>query len=524
MIGTIMTVPIQPRLAGPGWAGRAGAIDAHALADLLGRWPAADGPLYRLLAGRIARLADTGELPAGLRLPPERDLAAALSVSRNTVAAAYQLLRDEGMAESRQGAGTRIVPHRTTPAAVHRANGFFSGLLENSVVDADLSLAAVDCAPQVAAALADPGSVLGRGFLTGAGAVTATSGYFPLGLPALRAAIAAHLADRLGLPADPAEIIVTTGGQQALDLLIRCEVLPGQPVAVEDPTFPGVLDALYRAGARVIGLPAGAGLDPDRLEHVVRTHHPALVYLIPTHHNPTGLVMPAGDRRRVARLAAEHPGTLFVDDMTLAELPLGEMTPGADPLPPPLAACAPRQANLVSVGSLSKLYWGGLRTGWIRASPGLIARSAAAKAAADLGSAAFQQAITAALLTDGHDAIVTWRREWLRARHDALTGALRAARPGWTWPEPRGGLTLWVRVGGDSSAFAQAALRQRVAVVPGRLLSASGDAGEAGEYVRLAFTQAPDVLARAVPVLAGAAPARTAPARTRPPRPARWSA
>ena len=85
------------------------------MADLLGRWPTADGPLYRLLAARIARLADTGELPAGLRLPPERDLAAALSVSRNTVAAAYQLLRDEGMAESRQGAGTRIVPHRTTP-------------------------------------------------------------------------------------------------------------------------------------------------------------------------------------------------------------------------------------------------------------------------------------------------------------------------------------------------------------------------------------------------------------------------
>ena len=78
------------------------------------------------------------------------------------MAAAYQLLRDEGMAESRQGAGTRIVPHRTTPAAVHRANGFFSGLLENSVVDADLSLAAVDCAPQVAAALADPATVLGR--------------------------------------------------------------------------------------------------------------------------------------------------------------------------------------------------------------------------------------------------------------------------------------------------------------------------------------------------------------------------
>ncbi len=504
---------------------RANSIGAIALADLLGRWPAADGPLYRLLATRIARLADTGELPAGLRLPPERDLAAALSVSRNTVAAAYQLLRDEGMAESRQGAGTRIVPHRTTPAAVHRANGFFAGMLEASVVDVDLSLAAVDCAPQVAAAMTDPATVLD---LAGRQAVTRTSGYFPLGLPALRAAIAGHLTDRLGLPADPAQVIVTTGGQQAMDLLIRCEVLPGQPVAVEDPTFPGVLDALYRAGAQVIGMPAGTGLDPERLEHVVGTHRPAMVYLIPTHHNPTGLVMPAGHRRRVVRLAAAHPDTLFVDDMALAELPLGDGPDG--PLSahaPPLAALGPRQPNLVSVGSLSKLYWGGLRTGWIRASAGLIARLAAAKAAADLGSAAFPQAITAALLNDKHDDIVKWRGEWLRARHDALAEALRAALPEWTWPEPAGGLTLWVRLPrpagpgqADSGAFAQAALRRGVAVVPGRLLSASGGgasgggasggggaSSQASEYLRLAFTQPPELLRAAVEALA-AIPAR----------------
>ena len=248
----------------------------------------------------------------------------------------------------------------------------------------------------------------------------------------------------------------------------------------------------------MIGIPAGAGLDPDRLEHVVRTHRPAMVYLIPAHHNPTGLVMPAGHRRRVARLAAAHPDTLFVDDMTMAELPLGD-----HPAPPPLAALAPRQPNLVSVGSLSKLYWGGLRTGWVRAGAALIARIAAAKAAADLGSAAFGQAIVAALLDGEHDDILKWRREWLRARHDALSGALRTHLPEWTWPEPDGGLTLWVRLQGpaDSGAFAQAALRHGVAVVPGRLLSAS--AGAAG-YLRLAFTQPPDVLARSAVALARA--------------------
>jgi DNA-binding transcriptional MocR family regulator len=494
-------------------------IRATALADLLGRWPAADGPLYRLLATRIMRLADTGELPAGLRLPAERDLASALSVSRNTVAAAYQLMRDEGMAQSRQGAGTRIVPHRTTPAAVHRANGFFAGLLETSVVAADLSVAAVDCAPQVAAALADPAAVLDRSELL---AVTGTTGYFPHGLPALRAAVANHLWGRLGLPADPSQVLVTSGAQQAIDLLIRSEMLPGQPAVVEDPTFPGALDALHRAGARVIGLPAGDGLDPGRLEDVVRTHGPALVYLIPTHHNPTGAVMAAGDRHRVAKLAAAHPDTLFIDDMTLAELPLRD-----GPRPAPLAALSPRQPNLISIGSVSKLYWGGLRTGWIRASPGLIGRLAAAKAAADLGSAAFGQAITAALLNGQHEDIVKWREQWLRARHDALADALRTFLPGWTWLEPAGGLSLWVRLPvqaadspcagtpadgrpADSSAFAQAALRHGVAVVPGRLLSATG---QATEYIRLAFTQPPSTLTRSVQALARAA---TATAMSRP--------
>ena len=146
-----MTVPINSEVA---------LIGPQALADLLGRWPAADGPLYRLLATRIGRLADTGELPPGIRLPPERALAAALAVSRNTVALAYQVLRDDGMAESRQGSGTRLMPHRITPAAAHRANGYFAGMLGDAVA-IDLSVGAVECAPIVAEALQSPRDVLG---------------------------------------------------------------------------------------------------------------------------------------------------------------------------------------------------------------------------------------------------------------------------------------------------------------------------------------------------------------------------
>lgn len=497
-----MTVPIRHALA-------VSRIGGPELADLLGRWPVPEGPLYRLLAARIARLADTGELPPGLRLPPERELADALSVSRNTVAAAYQWLRDEGMAQSRQGAGTRIVPHRTTPAAVHRANGFFAGLLGSSDVDYDLTLAALDCAPQVAAALDEPGSVLTAAERR---AVTGSPGYHPHGLAALRGAIADHLSSRHGLPTTAGQVVVTTGAQHAFDLLVRCEVLPGQPVVVEDPTFPGALDALQRAGARMVGIPA-AGVDPDRLEQAVRTHRPALVYLTPTYHNPTGLVMPAPDRERVAAIAAAYPDTLFVDDTTLSELTLG---PAAAPGPPPLAAFAPGhppprrrsqrpepQPNMITMGSLSKVYWGGLRTGWIRAGTGMISRLAAAKAAADLGSPAYQQAIVAALMAGQHQDILRWRREQVRPQRDALHEALRAHLPGWTWTLPGGGLTLWARLpdGTDAGAFVQAALRHGVAAVPGRLLSATGGSRE---FVRLAFTQPPAHLRAAAPRLAAA--------------------
>lgn len=309
----------------------------------------------------------------------------------------------------------------------------------------------------------------------------------------------ADLSTTRQLPTQPEQVLVTTGAQQALDLLMRSLVLTGQPVTVEDPTFPGALDALHRAGGRPIGLPADEGLDPGRLDQILRTHRPALVYLVPTHHNPTGRVMPADHRQHVAALAAAHPDTVFVDDLVMADLTLD----GGGPPVPALVAPCPGLANLVTIGSLSKTYWGGLRIGWIRASTDLISRLGAAKAAADLGSAAYPQAIAAALLTSQHEKIIQWRVGQLRERRDTLEEALGATLPDWSWTSPPGGLSLWVRLPGeaDAGAYAQAALRHGIAVVPGRLLSAT-NAGR--EWLRLAYTLPPGQLRRAVPVLAQA--------------------
>jgi len=482
-----MTVPIQAEVA---------QIGPRELADLLGRWPSADGALYRLLATRIGKLADTGELPPGVRLPPERALAAALSVSRNTVALAYQVLRDDGMAESRQGSGTRLVPHRVTPAAAHRANGFFTGMLDAARA-IDLSMATVDCAPAVAEVLADPASVLSPAERT---ELTAQTGYLPFGLPTLRAAIAEMLTAAHGIPTTPEQVLVTSGAQQALDLLLRSEAAPGQPVVCEDPTYAGFLDALHRAGARPIGVPPG---DVPRLAEAVRVHRPAVAFLIPTFQNPTGRVLPAAERHELVGLASRYPDVTFIDDMTMADVPLtGKAGDGVEaPQPPPLAALAPRLSNVVTVGSLSKTYWGGLRTGWVRAPEGIIARLAAAKAAADLSGQPFQQAIVAELIRGRHDEIIKWRQEWVRPRYEAMARSLGSLLPAWEWAPPAGGLTIWARLPNDtdSSAFAQAALRRGVAVIPGRLLSVSTDRTP---WLRIAFTRSPADLAAAAAALA----------------------
>ena len=487
-----MTVPINSEVA---------LIGPQALADLLGRWPGADGPLYRLLATRIGRLADTGELPPGIRLPPERALAAALAVSRNTVALAYQVLRDDGMAESRQGSGTRLMPHRITPAAAHRANGYFAGMLDNAVA-IDLSVGAVECAPVVAEALGSPRDVLGARELS---RLTVGTGYLPYGLAELRAAIATLLTAAHSVPTSAAEVLVTTGAQQALGLLVQSEVTPGQAVVTEDPTFPGFLDAVQRAGGRLVGVPPG---DVAAIADAVAVHRPALVYLIPSFHNPTGALLPAAARRDIVELARRNPDVTVIDDLAIAELPLPDGPPGwrQQPPPPPLAALAPRLPNVVTVGSFSKTYWGGLRTGWVRAPEGIIARLAAAKAAADLGSPPFQQAILATLVRDRHEEILKDRADWTRDRYAVMASALSSLLPSWQWTPPAGGLTIWARLPGDadSSAFAQAALRSGVAVIPGRLLSVSP---RRSPWLRLAFVRPPAELAAAVQTLAAVQPA-----------------
>jgi DNA-binding transcriptional MocR family regulator len=465
------------------------------LSDRLGRWSSGRGPLYVLLAARLRRLIDDGELPPGVLLPPDRALAGALAVGRTTVVAAYELLRSEGRITRRQGSGTRVAG--TPGGAVEDApvDPIFLDSLESRDDGVLLAICAApgDPPPQLAEAYAR--------ILPELANITGDIGYYPYGHPVLRDAIAARYVDR-GVPTTPDQILVTNGGQQALSLLAHALLSPGDQVLVEAPTYPGALEAFREEAAVLRGLPVGL----DGFEAAVRERRPALAYVIPTYHNPTGSVLPALARQRLARAASAADVPLIED-----EVPADLGFPGT-PRPRSLAAFS---EAVISVGSLSKSVWGGLRIGWIRAPAPLVNRLARLRAVHDLGGNVPAQLAAAHLvgMLDELDLATE-----LKSRHDHLRALLNQHLPSWEVPQIRGGQTLWVRLPyGDGNSFAQAAMRHGIAILPGSGLDVTG---QSDPYVRLHFRAPLIDLTEAITRLTTAWHAYHPPATQLPPRPA----
>jgi DNA-binding transcriptional MocR family regulator len=455
-------------------------MDPIGLTERLGRWSSGRGPLYVLLAARVRTLIDEGELPPGARLPPDRALASALAVGRSTVVAAYDQLAVEGRIVRKQGSGTRVAgPAPALPRTTTDAPAFLH-LLEPKDGVILLACAAPDTPPpELVEAYAR--------ILPALAGITGDIGYHPMGHTALRGAIAEHY-QRRGVPTTPDQVLVTTGGQQALSLLARALLRPGDRVLVEAPTYPGALEVFREEAAVLRALPVGlTGFAAAAAEH-----RPVLAYVIATFHNPTGAVLPALPRRRLAETAAAA-GVVLVDDEVLADLGF----PG-EQVPPPLVAY---NDQVITVGSLSKVVWGGLRIGWVRAPARIIARLARLRAVHDLGGNIPAQLVAADLLSH-LDAPRRRGAAQRQARHDHLRAELARHLPDWRAPAVRGGQTLWVRLPhGDGTSFAQAALRHGVAVLPGTGLDADG---RSEQYVRLHFLAPPDDLSEAVHRLSAA--------------------
>lgn len=444
-------------------------------ADLVANWRLGGGPLHRHLADWLRETIERGDLVAGAQLPPERTLAGQFGLSRTTVIGAYDLLRAEGWLQSRRGSGTFVAEpkavegHRDQLMAQLARNPIFSGLIDSPAATIDFAAASPRATTKLAAAA--------RLALDDLEPHLRGHGYFTSGLPALRKPVAAYLANT-ALPTTEDELLVTTGSQQALSLLATLYVSPGDAVVVETPTYPGALDALRSAGARLFTIPVGKnGVQPDDLRRVLSRTRSRLAYITPSFNNPTGSVVPLAARRELAQAAADFQ-TVLVEDHVLADIAFDGTKP-----PPPISAF-PNEGNVIMVGSLSKLFWGGLRVGWVRAPRPVIKRLARIKALADLASSVIPQLIAARLLPL-IDEVKAERRSELESQRDQATSLLQELLPSWSWERPLGGISLWVRLPqGNASDFAEVALRHGVAIVPGPTFCPDEDGQD---YLRLPF-------------------------------------
>ena len=466
-----------------------------AFVGALGDWGRRPGPAYRRLAAALREAVGAGRFAPGTTIPPERALAAALGVSRTTVVGAYGQLRAEGWLESVQGSGTRVARGaqaaavlETPPPKAESARSrrtVFRGLIESGSAEvAFLGLYLPAASPDLEEAMAevarDPVVLEGHG-------------YTGVGLPALREAIAAHLT-AAGFPTRGAEILVTNGAQQAIGLAAALALRPGDAIAIEDPTYLGAIDLFEAAGARIVPVAIDErGLRPADLAAVFERARPRAAYLMPTFQNPVGSVLSADARREIAR-SAEKQGVTVIEDVTLDDLAFGA------PPPPPIGAFA-RDGVVMTIGSLSKLIWGGLRVGWLRAPESVIEAAAGLKVMSDLGNSPIPQAIAARLL-ERIPRIRARRRKEIAARRDALASELARRLPEWRWTPPQGGLSLWVRLPrGNAEDFGAAAARHGVAILPGSTCSPTR--GSAA-YLRLPFCLPPDEIRDGVRRLARA--------------------
>lgn len=457
-------------------------LDEVLLARELGNWRTSSlsGPAYSGLADAIRLLIVDGRLPVGARYPSERALADALRVSRTTVTAAYAQLREDGYLNARRGARstTALPPTALTasPAPIVRTGTLSLADAAPSAPAAATLEAFARAAQRVAPHLHDLGIEL-------------------TGVAELRQAIAERYCAR-GLPTDPDEIMVTTGALHAINLVLATYARPGDRVLIEQPTYHGAISLIAASGARPVPVSmAEDGWELDAVQAAMRQLAPTLAYLIVDNHNPTGLSLPAAGRERLARIISETRTRTIIDE-TICDIWLDE------PLPPPLASYLESRRDLViTVGSMSKSFWGGLRVGWIRAERSTLAAIAAVRPTIDLGTAIVEQLASADLLRQA-DTVLPARRDMLRARRELVSSLLQEQLPDWTASPCHGGMSMWMRLPAPmSSALSAAASRMGLVIPAGPRF---GVDGTLERFIRVPFTQPEERLHQSVAVLAQA--------------------
>lgn len=467
-------------------------VGAKRLVGIIGDGPW-KAPAFESLAASVAAAITDGRLPVGARLPSERELAAVIGLSRTTTGRAYAQLREQEFILTRRGSGS-VVQLPTVPG------GRIDHLLSPAGADEaeiDLTCTAPVAAPDILGAYDRALSRLGA-YLPG-------TGYYPSGLPVLREIIADRYTRR-GAPTDPDQILITSGALGGAAIAVRA-LLDGagrlggtrstSRVLVESPTYPNAIATLEGAGASLVTYPLEFGpqghhWDIDAMDQLVGQMRPRSAYLIPDFHNPTGALLPDAQRRDLAEVLGRHR-VVPVFDESLVELGLEE-----GPMPTPMSALI---SDSVTVGSVSKIYWGGLRIGWMRIPRHRVEHFASSRLGLDLGAPVLEQLVTVELMAN-HEAVVADCRARLRAARDMLAAQVRSWVPEWKLIVPSGGMALWAELPEARSGVLSIAARNHgLRLVAGPNFA---PAGGLDRWVRLPYTVTESELEQVGPRLAAA--------------------
>jgi len=446
-------------------------------------------PLYVQLRDQLRALVHSGDLRPGDRIPASRELATMLGVHRTTVANAYAELESEGLIQGHVGRGTFISGNGNglkltpPPPPVLSSNGhgvrwelLFADERGEEILTRLTAAAPVDSLSFVMARPAEDffpieelqicvNAVLRREAKEVLN-LGPSDGYAPLKEALL------DLLRQDGIPAKDENLLVTDGCQQALDLISKAFVRPGDSVILENPAYPGAVAIFNNARARCLGVPvkthaepgSALGLDVEALEATLAANRVKLIVLTPDFHNPTGTSMPLVSRRKVLDIAARYQVPIVEDHIYGRLHAREERVPSLKQLD--------RSNLVIHIDSFAKVAFPGLRVGWIVAPPAAIERLRLVKQTTDLHTDQLAQATLAEFLRRGMFArhLAKMRRVYA-SRLLALDEALRRHMPEDTrWTRPEGGMVLWLELppGFDANELLIHAKERSVLFAPGR--------------------------------------------------------
>lgn len=444
--------------------------------------------IYKQLAEYIESGIADGTFPPDKPLPSERYLAKELNVNRSTVVAAYDELEANGLIERNRGSGTTIskdiwgLAKKRIPSwnRYIEAGSFLPNLpvtqrIRNETVDHKLiNLASGELSQDLF-----PMNFLRE--ITSTRSFIGSLGYdHPQGSAILRNTLTEHVNKYRGIETNPSSILITSGAQQALHLVVQCLLKPGDAVAIEDPSYTYNLPIFKSAGLKVYYLPVDQdGINPENLLSLYKKHRIRMIFLNPDYHNPTGSQLNETQRKAILEISSEHGIPVVEDDPYSLTSFTGNKIPTLKSMDV--------HGNVLYISSLSKIVASGLRIGWIIGPKSVIERLSDAKQQIDFGHSSFTQWIANDFMESSNfqSHIEKLRKELEKRRNQIVTSFNFYLKDQVEFSIPEGGIHIWVKLKKDYNEMQllEESIKRGVIYVPGSTM------GSKKGYVRFTFAR-----------------------------------